>query len=284
MSSPVFDPLLGEMVLHEHAASATPPGGSDTQFQYNNAGAFGGTAKLVFDGTYIKFPSLPTSDPFVEGAAWNSSGTLKISNGPNVWWLAGGISAGDCLAAYQAKGAASLAASYSNLNNPGTNDATLGVAPSWAAGTGWTFNGTDQYLLSSVPVAGESLLVQFSMVAASQSSVVGMDEGGTMRLNLYPKYNGDNRAYYRSGGSGDVATGYLSGNIATTPTKGYKDGAVDVALTGSWSGTATRKLAIGGINGAVFSSCACVIIAVARYSRALSDSEVAAVAAAMAAL
>lgn len=23
MSSPVFDPLLGEMVLHEHAASAT---------------------------------------------------------------------------------------------------------------------------------------------------------------------------------------------------------------------------------------------------------------------
>lgn len=81
MSSPVFDPLLGEMVLHEHAASATPPGGSDTQMQYNNAGVLGGTAELVFDGTYIKFPSLPTSDPFVEGAAWNSGGTLKISNG-----------------------------------------------------------------------------------------------------------------------------------------------------------------------------------------------------------
>lgn len=29
----------------------TPPGGSDTQIQYNNAGAFGGSSTLTFNGT-----------------------------------------------------------------------------------------------------------------------------------------------------------------------------------------------------------------------------------------
>lgn len=281
MSSPVFDPLLGEMVLHEHAASATPPGGSDTQFQYNNAGAFGGTAKLVFDGTYIKFPSLPTSNPLVAGAVWSDAGVLKISNGPNVWWLSGGISAGDCVAAYQAKGAASLAASYSNLNNPGTNDATLGVAPSWAAGTGWTFNGTSQYLVSSIPNANETLLVQFT--APGDCIVAGMYETTSRWLQLFPSFSG--AAYYRNGGAVSGST-YTSGNIAVTSAKGYKDGTSVGALTGSWSGTATSTLYLGASNnsGTPYFVGACTLVAVARYSRTLTDSEVAAVAAAMAAL
>ncbi len=35
-----------------HASSA-PPGGSDTQIQFNNAGAFGGSANLTWDGTHL---------------------------------------------------------------------------------------------------------------------------------------------------------------------------------------------------------------------------------------
>lgn len=197
------------------------------------------------------------------------------------WWLAGGISAGDCLAAYQAKGAASLAASYSNLNNPGTNDATLGVAPSWAAGTGWTFNGTSQYLTSSIPNADETLLVQFT--APGACIVAGMYETTSRWLQLLPSYLG--AAYYRNGGAVSGAT-FTSGNIAATSAKGYKDGVSIGALTGSWSGTALNRLYIGASNnsGTPFFAGSVTVIAVARYSRALSDSEVAAVAAAMAAL
>lgn len=43
--------------LRGDGAWATPaggsPGGSDTQIQYNNAGAFAGSAKMVFDGTNL---------------------------------------------------------------------------------------------------------------------------------------------------------------------------------------------------------------------------------------
>ena len=74
------------------------------------------------------------------------SGLQVVSKASDVapWYLAGGISAANCLAAYQPKGAASLAASYSNLANPGTYNAAPGVAPTFDASTGWTFNGSTQ--------------------------------------------------------------------------------------------------------------------------------------------
>jgi len=62
------------------------------------------------------------------------------------WWLSGGINAANAIVVYQPKGAASYAASLVNLANPGTYDAYAGSAPTWAAGTGWTFNGSTQYL------------------------------------------------------------------------------------------------------------------------------------------
>lgn len=61
------------------------------------------------------------------------------------WYTAAGGTT--CLAAYDAIGASSLADSYTNEANPGTYTAAPGTAPTWAYGTGWTFNGTDQYLV-----------------------------------------------------------------------------------------------------------------------------------------
>lgn len=56
------------------------------------------------------------------------------------WWNYTGV-----VAAYDAKNAASQAASYVNLANPGTYDCTVASGtPSWANGTGWTFDGSTQ--------------------------------------------------------------------------------------------------------------------------------------------
>ena len=66
-------------------------------------------------------------------------GVQLTGGGGSPWWLAGGISAANVVAAYQPKGAASLAASYVNLANPGTNNLTAPAAPTWNAATGWTF-------------------------------------------------------------------------------------------------------------------------------------------------
>lgn len=43
------------------AASANPPGGSNTQVQYNNAGAFGGSANFTFDGQRVTVYGLTVS-------------------------------------------------------------------------------------------------------------------------------------------------------------------------------------------------------------------------------
>jgi len=41
--------------------AATAPGGSDTQIQYNNSSAFGGSANLVFDGTNVTAAGIVTA-------------------------------------------------------------------------------------------------------------------------------------------------------------------------------------------------------------------------------
>lgn len=79
-------------------------------------------------------------------------GRSSVSAAVTPWYLSGGVSAANCLAAYTPKGASSLAASYDNNAAPGngladgTYDAAPGVAPTWDAATGWTFNGMTQYL------------------------------------------------------------------------------------------------------------------------------------------
>jgi len=74
--------------------------------------------------------------------------TVVVTDSCLEWWLAGGISAANCLAAYQPKGAASYAASKVNLANPGTYNLSDGAAyPTWDAVNGWTFvDGNLQYL------------------------------------------------------------------------------------------------------------------------------------------
>lgn len=80
-------------------------------------------------------------------AAARGKNVVLDGAGSTPWYLAGGLSASDWLATFQPIGAASLAASYSNLINPGTNDAAPGTAPTFNAATGWAFASASlQYL------------------------------------------------------------------------------------------------------------------------------------------
>jgi hypothetical protein len=67
------------------------------------------------------------------------------------WYLAGGVDPANCVAAYQAKGAADYATSKVNLANPGTHDLIDGTsAPAFDTATGWTFDGATTYLVSDL--------------------------------------------------------------------------------------------------------------------------------------
>ena len=76
------------------------------------------------------------------------------------------------VAAWKAKGAASYAASKTNLANPETYDLVDEAAPAWAADTGWTFNGSTQKLYANVYVDSDwSVLFQFSGVSGSTAGM-----------------------------------------------------------------------------------------------------------------
>ena len=86
----------------------------------------------------------------------------------------------NCIAAYQPKGAADLAASYVNLANPGTYNAAPGSAPGWDAVNGWKPNGSSHYLTTGITPANTwSVLVRVSNLSypAGVTGIFGFGRG-----------------------------------------------------------------------------------------------------------
>ena len=166
------------------------------------------------------------------------------------WWLSGGVLAAGCEAAYQPIGAASYAASKVNLNNPGTNDATEGIAPAWATGVGWTFDGNDDYLSTGVsPVAGGSMICRFSdgSVDATQM-LAGMMTGPNNRFYLMSRHTLDKHYYGYGDVAAEVAGRLVAGVMALAGATGYLDGAFEVATGGTLNALDVREIAIGAQN------------------------------------
>jgi hypothetical protein len=204
------------------------------------------------------------------------------ASGGLAWYRAGG--APQPVAAYQPIGAASLAASYVNLANPGVNDAAPGVAPTWAAGTGWVFNGTTQFLTTGVvPQNGWAMLVRFSG-ANNNGALAGIDTPGRYFF-LQPRFS-DGNHYYGQGGI-VVGAGLLSnGVMGVSDNSGWLNG-VNEGTTGAWSGIGAREIRLGAITSPAGGTSALFsgnIQAVAIYNATLTAFQVAAVSAAMAAL
>ena len=204
------------------------------------------------------------------------------------WWLSGGISAGDCYCAYQPKGAASLAARYSNLNNPGTNDAGVGVAPTWGAATGWVFNGTTQYLTTTfVPASdqSQSVIVQFTNGRITIFNLLcGCSEDADSRLFLMNCTGGTNLVSYANGISSNGSAEIAAGNMAVAGNQGYLNGTPDGGAIPTYVGGVTYPLHIGRLNRASPTYGIAYIQAFAIYDTTLTAPQVAAVSAAMAAL
>lgn len=201
------------------------------------------------------------------------------------WWLEGGVTAGQCAAAYQPIGAASLAASYSNLNNPGTNDAAPGVAPTWDATNGWIFNGLTQYLTTGiVPASGWSMIVRFSnfVVGGYGGWLCGSVNTGNTYLALSPNLALSSNVLYGEGSYLYVSPAMTAGNLAVAGQQGYRNGSADGGAIGAWSGTGI-EIYIGDVNGFSAKS-AEYIQALAIYNINLSAAQVSAIYTAMAGL
>lgn len=87
----------------------------------------------------------------IQGALGRSVKRAAAAGG---WWLAGGIPAANCVAAYQAKGAASYAASKVNLANPGTYTISqIYGSEGWDVNIGWTVQKNKMRMVTTAPIS-----------------------------------------------------------------------------------------------------------------------------------
>ena len=211
--------------------------------------------------------------------------TAKVASS---WWLSGGISASNAVAAYAPKGAASLAASYTNLANPGTYDAAPGVAPTFDTSTGWTFNGTTHYLTTGItPEDGWSAIVRFSGAANNGLAIFGTSNnpGGAYKC-FWLIANDGSKVQYGHQGTLYRVPGMASGVLAFAGQQGYRDGAADGGAIPTSSGSYPYTVFLGATNfsGGAANKWPGVICALAFYNTTLSAAQVAAVTTAMNAL
>jgi hypothetical protein len=173
----------------------------------------------------------------------NRRNTLVYTGGNIPWYLSVGATP---IAAYQAKGATSYAASKVNLANPGTYDISDGAAfPTWASATGWTFVAASlQYLVTGLTPSAKtwSALIQYSGVGAADTALFGAD--GDALFSIYPHYS-DNKIYYQNGSFIDGVGGLNDGNLGFAGNQGYKNGLADGLAIPAGAGVTWYPMLIG---------------------------------------
>ncbi|MBV6343492.1 hypothetical protein [Candidatus Magnetobacterium casense] len=200
------------------------------------------------------------------------------------WWLSGGIAAANCLAAYAAKGAASLAASYVNLANPGTyNLAYTGSGLTWDAVNGW-IDATGNAVLTATGLTVTnnqtwSVLCKFTNLAAVANCCL-CSNGNTLQFAVRPIRSGTDRRYV-SGDQSSILVGQkTTGVMGIAGRQPYYNGAADGALITAGVGTNGTYLALHGSAAGLFG----YYQANALYNITLSAAQMLAVSTAMAAL
>jgi hypothetical protein len=197
------------------------------------------------------------------------------------------VAPADCLAAYQPVGAASYAASLTDLSGTG-NNATEGTPPDWNATDGWIFNGAtnSRYLFTGiVPAAGYSMIVRYSNYdQATSGHLAGYDDssGGRFRIMLLAT---SRRYFYGDSFKTKSAATPAAGVMCQAGAGGYFNSVLDYETVGAFTGTSAEDIVIGTYqtnDGTIISSYFVGYIkALAIYSTTLSAIQVSAITDAM---
>ena len=222
---------------------------------------------------------LKTTD---DGDTWAWNDWLSLTN----WWYPAGISTG-CIGAYQAKGAANLAASQVNLANPGTYDLTLGGGGPTLSGNGWVFTGAEWLDTGISPDGDYSMFIVFDAPTVNDLGD-RMALMGTTRLasgeyfNLYFISNGVvmtlNGTYRTSGLTYGVSTLVDAAAMVYlgATNDSYMNGDSQIDSETNNTITTAHTIEIGGYDGygaTIFDRFVGTIRAVAIYDRLFTNAE-----------
>lgn len=215
-----------------------------------------------------------------------AGGGAGVHGGGAGWWdpLQQGLCA---WCAYDAKNASSLANSYLDLTGNG-NNCGPGVAPGWAAGVGWSFDGATQYLLTGFGPQNDqsqSVLCQYANFASAGVNNYVVGSGDTTRAFLLHGNRAGAACLYGNGQSAIVAPPLLAGNLGVAGNQGYRNGVADGGALGVWTLAPLGDTAIGcSWRGFPNYFAQVDVIAVAIYDCVLTAPQMLAIATAMAAL
>lgn len=219
--------------------------------------------------------------------------TLEVTDNIG-WWLSGGISPNDCIAAYQPYLSNSLADSYTNLANPGTYDCTTGTAPDWSSSDGWKFTSTDNMYLDTGIILtsdGGTIIAKFDSLPGTTDYTAAIFGEYTTDNDIYslPQTIINTRYYYYAEGnlsiSGNVTNGVIAISGGYCYLNGTLEGVVSDLIAKPFNGTGV-SIFIGANNnkGAMASPLTGNIKAVSIYKVKLNSGQIIAVTNAMNAL
>ena len=193
---------------------------------------------------------------------------------------------------WQAKGAANYAASLLDLVGATNLVEGNGTVP-WNIATGWGFiTAQSKYFNTTLspPIAPVtwSIMVQYNNALQIDGYLCGSSGGGTHRLlNLIPHTLGNaDKVFYGNGADSNYiwqAPQLPGGNLAIAAKTGYRDGVFDATIPAG-DPTGTGNIYIGAYNRAPINAITAEIYAVGIKQATLTAPQVAAAAAAMAAL
>jgi hypothetical protein len=163
------------------AGPTTPPGGSNAQVQYNNAGAFAGSANLTFDGTKLSVGNILDSGLTISQAVFTDSsknlvskaitgsGSVVLSTSPTL--VTPALGTPSALVGTNITGTAanlSIGGSAATLTTPRTISVSGAVT-----GTATSFNGSANITIPTTVVSVQGGIVYGTSATANATTAAG---------------------------------------------------------------------------------------------------------------
>lgn len=195
----------------------------------------------------------------------------------NKWWVTPTIADSDVTVAYQPIGADDVDNSYINLANPGTNDASVIVAPTWTVEDGWIFDGTQSLDTLVVGNGLQTIIARAGTNTTSADNLFGynstkdsfmrIDSNGSSQLNAQMGYNTSiNFGIFENADINDSV-------MCAARNQGYLNGNPFSSITGSLDTWSFSTINIAGQNFGI-NQLDGTMKAFALYNRQLTTAEV----------
>lgn len=201
------------------------------------------------------------------------------------WWDNNGAISG-CVAAYAAKGAASLAASYTNLTGNATFDAVPSASPAWDTTNGWQLATNKALDTGVVPTSSYSIIVRVANWTRTPTNCLFGTYVSSAANAYYVQSSTSTNSNYSNGAVLSVTSSITSGVIAVAGKAVYHNGS-NVGTIGAGANTPVYSIYIGALHtggGALSQYTTANVLALAIYSTTLSAGNVATITTAMQAL